>query len=364
MISVILVNYHTARHTLEAVASVRAQQDTAETELFVVDNSVSEAETALLEANLPTTATFMRNAENIGFARACNQAFELTTGEFILLLNPDARLLPGALSRLADTLTRHPDAGAVGPRVYWDDERRFLMPPSTFPSITGFYQEAVSRAIARFSAYPSLQFRKKALQAWRSDTVFPVDALSGGHVLIRRSAVQRSGGLFDPQFFMYWEDSDLMHRLKQNGYRLYLDPAAGCLHYYEHSPAKDQRIAQGWPAYLHKHLHKTVGFRLADALNRRLPPVHTPDIATLTVQEGKLRFPVPIEIQDAWLLEIGVSPQLIPAIGHFGNGPVAEIDAALFQRLQQKMYFARLSAPTRQPNLLYYWQWQGCQHNE
>ena len=364
MISVILVNYYTARHILEAVASVIAQQYSAETELFVVDNSVSETETALLEANLPTTVTFIRNAENIGFARACNLAFEHANGEFILLLNPDARLLPGALPKLAETLSHHADAGAVGPRVYWDDERRFLMPPSTFPSVLGFCQEAVSRAIARLSAYPSMQFRKKALQAWTSDTVLPVDALSGGHMLIRRSAIERSGGLFDPQFFMYWEDSDLMHRLKQNGYRLYLEPTAGCLHYYEHSPKKDQRIARGWPAYLHKNLRKSAGFRLADALNRRLPPVRTPDIAPLTPQDGKLSFPVPTEIQDAWLLEVGTSPQLIPAIGHFGSGPIAEIGTTLFQRLQQKKYFARLSAPTRRPNLLYYWQWQGYQHNE
>lgn len=361
MISVILVNYYTARHTINAVASVTAQHAVATPEIIVVDNSVNDAEHALLKAQLPGEVTHIRSRENTGFASACNLAFAQSGGEFVLLLNPDARLLPGALSKLADSLTRHPDAGAVGPRVYWDDDCQFLMPPSTYPSLSGFYREAVSRAIPRLFAYPSLHFRKKALQTWTCTTAIPVEALSGGHVLIRREAIHRCGGLFDPRFFMYWEDTDLMHRLKKHGYRLYLEPGAGCLHYYEHSHAKDRLIAEGWPAYQHKHLRGDMRFQLIDALNKRLPPARTPYIEPIAVNQEKLVFPVPAGLRSAWLLEIGASPQLIPAIGYFGNGPTAEVDASLFRRLREKTYFARLSAPAPRPDPMYYWQWQGCQ---
>ena len=361
MISVILVNYHTARHTLDAVASVDAQQAIDKPEIIVVDNSVSDAESAFLSAHLPGTATCIRNPENTGFASACNLAFAQSSGEFVLLLNPDARLLPGALSKLADSLTNHPDAGAVGPRVYWDDGRRFLMPPSTYPSLSGFYREAISRAIPRLSAHPSFHFRKKALQTWTCTTAMPVEALSGGHVLIRREAIQRCGGLFDPRFFMYWEDTDLVYRLKKYGYQLYLEPGAECLHYYEHSHAKDRLIAEGWPAYQQKHLRSDMRFQLIDALNKRLPPARAPYIESIAANREKLVFPVPAGLRSAWLLEIGVSPQLIPAIGYFGNGPAAEIDASLFRRLREKTYFARLSAPSLRPNPIYYWQWQGYQ---
>jgi len=361
MISVILVNYLTARHTLNAVASVAAQRTIDKPEIIVVDNSMNDSEHALLKALLPGEVTHIRNRENAGFASACNLAFAQSSGEFILLLNPDARLLPGALSKLADSLANHPDAGAVGPRVYWDDGCRFLMPPSTYPSLSGFYREAVSRAMPRLSAYPSLHFRKKALQAWTCTAAIPVEALSGGHVLIRREAIQRCGGLFDSRFFMYWEDTDLMHRLKKHGYRLYLEPGAGCLHYYEHSHAKDQLIVQGWSAYQQKHLRGDIRFQLIDALNNRLPPARTPHIESITVNQEKLIFPVPAELRNAWLLEIGASPQLIPAIGCFGNGPAAKVDASLFRRLREKTYFARLSAPAPRPDLMYYWQWQGDQ---
>ncbi|MCW5618176.1 MAG: glycosyltransferase family 2 protein [Nitrosomonas sp.] len=362
MISVILVNYHTARHTIDAVASVMSQHTVAAPpEIIIIDNSVSDAENALLKTHLPDTVTYIRNPENTGFANACNQAFAQSNGEFVLLLNPDARLLPGALSKLADSLTHHPDAGAVGPRVYWDDDCRFLMPPSTYLSLSDFYREAISRAIPRLSAYPSLSFRKKALQAWTCTTAIPVDALSGGHMLIRREAIQRCGGLFDPRFFMYWEDTDLMHRLKKHGYRLYLEPGARCLHYYEHSHAKDRLIAEGWSAYQQKHLSGDMRFQLIDTLNKRLPPTKAPHIESIAANQEKLVFSIPAELRNAWLLEIGASPQLIPAMGYFGDGPVAEVGASLFRRLREKTYFARLSAPVPHPDLMYYWQWQGYQ---
>lgn len=73
-------------------------------------------------------------AENLGFGRACNLAFDASDSELVLLLNPDARLLPGALDTMRFLTAERPDLAAVGPRVHWDDSKRFMMPLSTFPS--------------------------------------------------------------------------------------------------------------------------------------------------------------------------------------------------------------------------------------
>lgn len=359
MISVILVNYHASRLAIKAVASVIDQANIEKPEIIVIDNSTSESEHAFMRAHLPDEVTYIINQHNTGFAQACNQAYSRSSGKFILLLNPDARLLPDALLRLSDCLIKHPDAGAVGPRVYWDDDCRFFMPPSTFPSNTGFYKEAVSRLHPYLASYPSFDFRKKALQSWTCTAPITVEALSGGHVLLRRDAIEQCGGLFDERFFMYWEDSDLMHRLKKTGYRLYMEPTAGCLHYYEHTSTKDELIARGWSAYLDKNLAHTTGFQIANWLNQRLPPAVVPDIEPLACLDEKLSFPVPAELSNAWLLELGTRPQFIPAIGLFGSGPTAEVSTALFKRLREKTYYARLSAPNSRPDLVYYWQWQG-----
>ncbi|MCP5244935.1 MAG: glycosyltransferase family 2 protein [Burkholderiales bacterium] len=359
MISAILVNYHAAQHILDAATSILTQQDIKRPEIIVIDNSTSYSEKALLKSRLPHDTTYIYNSENSGFAKACNQAFSHSSGEFILLLNPDARLLPGALSALVTCLKKHPDAAAVGPQVYWDEDCRFLMPPSTYPSIWNFYKETISQLHPRLNSYKSFDFRKTALQVWTCARPLIVEALSGGHVLIRREAIQKCGGLFDERFFMYWEDTDLMHRLKKSGFRLYMEPRASCLHFYEHSRAKEKLITQGWSVYQQKYFQKNSFFQFANWLKKRLSPVRTPDIKQITVSNEKLIFPVPKALRNAWLLELGTTPQLIPAIGHFGSGPEAEVETALFKRLQEKNYFARLSTPDPKPNLIYYWQWQG-----
>jgi len=359
MITAILVNYYTAEHTLGAVQSIVTQQAIPTPEIIVVDNSVSDTEESQLRAGLPDDAIYLSNPNNTGFANACNQAFERSSGDFILLLNPDARLLPGTLSKLLNSLQRLPDAGAVGPRVYWDEDCRFLMPPSTFPSVTSFYKETISRLHPRLANYQSLDFRKQALKLWTTTEPMSIDALSGGHVLIRREAIMKCGGLFDERFFMYWEDSDLMYRLKKAGYRLYIEPTASCLHYYEHNLEKDRIIAQGWPAYQQKHLTNEFSYKLTNWLNQRLHPTPPPAAALLTALHDKLTISIPVELRDNWLLELGTTPQFIPAIGYFGSGPEAEIETALFKRLHDKIYFARISSPNPRPDLIYYWQWQG-----
>ncbi len=359
MITAILVNYCTAKQTISAVQSVVSQQAIQTPEIIVVDNSASDTEESLLREGLPDDTVCIVNSENRGFARACNQAFERSNGEFILLLNPDARLLPNALSKLQNSLKTLTDAGAAGPRVYWDDNCQFLMPHSTFPGIVDFYKETVSRLHPRLANYKSLDFRKKALKIWTATEPITVDALSGGHVLIRREAILKCGGLFDERFFMYWEDSDLMYRLKKAGYRLYIEPSARCLHYYEHHDKKDRIIAQGWSAYQQKHLTNKLSYQLVNWLNQRLRPVPSPMTESIAIKHNKLILPIPRKLEDHWLLELGVTPQMIPAIGCFGSGPAAEVSPILFKRLQKKNYFARLSRPIPHSNLVYYWQWQG-----
>ncbi len=359
MISVILVNYKTAVLLLGAVSSIQTQEGVGSVEIIVVDNSVSDHEDKLLRAQLPSEVTYIRNKENTGFAKACNQAFARSSGDYVLLLNPDARLLPAALSHLVNSIETRPDAGAISPRAYWDDACQFLLPPSTFPSLTNLYGKAMARLHPIFAQHQALAFRKLALQLWTSKEVIQMEALSGGHVLLRRKALLECGGLFDERFFTYWEDTDLMQRLRIAGYRCYVDSAASCLHYYEHTPNKDHLIGQGWPIYKMKHLQGKLRFQFLNWLEKYLPPVYLPDFEPLEIERNMLRFPVPTALTKSWLLELSPSPQFIPAVGYFGNGSTAEVNFSLWSRLHENTYFARLSAPVPKPDLMFYWQWKG-----
>lgn len=337
----ILVNYRCAGELVEAALSLAG--DPACNRIHVVDNSESPAEAAWLRKRLPVGVDLTVSERNLGFAGACNLAFEADDSACILLLNPDARLLPGALTRLKETLAENPRLGGVGPRVYWDDECRFLLPPTTFPSPGSYFWDRLGRHYPALQALRATRFRARSLHEWRAALPLRVNALSGGHVLLRRSAVEAAGGLFDPNFFMYWEDSDLMCRLASADFELRLEPRAHAIHHYEHSPGKDALIGQGWPVYAAKHF-STRHWRLFERLLHHVPALQLPPPEPLLLREAgrDIEVVVPEALRTGWLLEYSPAPSFVPAIGHFGTGPVARLPATLAARFSGRDFFLRL----------------------
>jgi len=356
-ISVILVNYFTAADIHHAVRSVLDQG--LPCEIIVVDNSVDEKEGQTLKAGLPGTVQVLTNPTNTGFARACNQAYEQSSGEAILLLNPDAFLLPGALAALCTALGAPGtdlNLGAVGPRVFWDADQQFMLPPSTFPSRADFCWRGLSPHSRLLRGWRTRHFRAWAWRYWQSARPVPVDALSGGHVLLRRSALEAAGGLFDERFFMYWEDSDLMQRLRHAGYKLQMIPAARAVHAYTHSPRKSHLLGEGWPSYFAKHLQSSPWVRWI----QRLQPAkvssvsaHWP-LADADPDTGDLVLPVPAAWTGGWLLELSPNPDFIPAMGHWGQGQAVRVAAVLHQRFSGEFYI-RLSPQKAWPWRMQCW---------
>ncbi len=328
-VSVIIVNHFSAALVSRAVRSVLDQG--VPCEVIVVDNSVDGNEARRLKAGLPDTVQVMVNAVNTGFARACNQAYEQSSGDAILLLNPDAYLLSGALSILLAALQSEASTGAVGPKVFWDAGRQFLMPPSTFPS----------RVPVGPRGWRSRRFRAYALRYWQSEQPVCVPALSGGHVLLRRSALRAAGGLFDERFFLYWEDSDLMQRLRSAGYRLWMIPRALAVHEYTHSPEKGRLISAGWPAYEKKHFQSNGLARWLQKLFPESGPAAP--FPLLKPCDGKVTFFIPADWTRGWLLEVSPNPDFVPAIGQIGSGSQTSLPAHLRERFSGGVYYARLT---------------------
>lgn len=351
-VSAILVNYHTATDIHHAVRSLLDQG--LPCEIIVVDNSADDTEAQALRAGLPEGVRLIVNPVNTGFACACNQAYAQSTGEAVLLLNPDAALLPGALATLCKALGTDPKLGAVGPKVYWDAAQTFALPPSTFPSVADYCEVGLSRHSRLLRGWRTRRFRAWSWRYWQRARPVPVAALSGGHVLLRRSAVEAAGGLFDERFFMYWEDSDLMQRLRHAGYRLHMIPAARALHAYTHTPEKGRMIGVGWPQYFEKHLQRSLWVRLVQRLQQfPAPPVSTHwSLADLDPQTGDLRLPVPVTWRDGWLLELSPNPDFIPAMGRWGQGDTVCVAASLHGRFRGEFY-ARLG-----PQKAWPWQMQ------
>ncbi len=163
-------------------------------------------------------ATLIQNDENKGFGVACNQGAALARTEFILFLNPDARLTPGSLEALVAAADRHPDASAFNPRIATPEGRAVF--------------QRSSHLIDRAERMP---------RGW-PDGDCQVPILSGAALFVRRAAFEAVGG-FDPRIFLYHEDDDLSRRLKDRCGPLYFIRDACAEHIGGSSSARSPQIA-------------------------------------------------------------------------------------------------------------------------
>lgn len=170
--------------------------------LVIVDNGPDDglrawAAEAGIEVRVP--------GANLGFGRGCNLGAEGVTTDFLLFINPDARLEPGALDALLDAAGRHPEAAAFGPLLVHEDGRprykrnSYLLPGAKKPPRD-----------------PGPEDRE-------------VGVLSGAVLLVRRAAFEAVGG-FDPEIFLYFEDDDLSLRLRSGWGPVFVVPGARAFH--------------------------------------------------------------------------------------------------------------------------------------
>lgn len=231
-LSIIIVNWNTGPLLAGCVRSVLADLHTLEvqdlgrhqTEIIIVDNNSSDEslDAALALCREFPQVTVLENRENGGFARANNQGIRRATGDYILLLNPDTEVKPGALSALLAFMDDHPRAGAVGPHILNSDE---TLQTSCYPTPTlprEFWYLLHLDLLWPIAVYP--------MHRWPLNRPRPVDSLLGACLLARRAALDEIGA-FDENFFMYSEEIDLCFRLRQAGWSLHWEPRARIVHY-------------------------------------------------------------------------------------------------------------------------------------
>ncbi len=246
-LSVILVNYNVGALLLGAVRSLLDQQfagpdgEDGRLEILVIDNASGPTDAVFLAA-LPNTVSLFRNDRNLGFATAVNQGIEQSHGRYLCILNPDARLLSGALAALLAHLYRRPEVGAVGPRIWVDEGRTLLLPPEPLPTLGSLLRSALGGSRRGPEDRRGRQRTMRALGLWRAKEPIPVEMMPGTCLVAPRQVFDRIGG-FDPGYFLYYEDAEWCWRLQRSGYHLAWVPAAELLHYYNQSAQQDQAAA-------------------------------------------------------------------------------------------------------------------------
>ncbi|MGU3432747.1 glycosyltransferase family 2 protein [Actinomycetes bacterium M1A6_2h] len=225
-ISAVVVTYNAEEWTERALLALPAGAQRRSLELVVVDNASTELKPEKLRnwAGPDAKVTFMDT--NVGFGRACNLAVTQASGEYVVLVNPDAVVDEGALDALVDFLEEDPARGIVGGRI---------TAPTGELDYGSCWGHQTTWSLFCFATGLSTAFKRsellnpEGLGSWRRDTPREVGIVTGCLLLARRSVWNELGG-FDPRFFMYGEDADLCKRAWDNGYRPSVTPTAHAVH--------------------------------------------------------------------------------------------------------------------------------------
>lgn len=224
-VAVVIVSFNTRERTLACVRSVREHPPAHHTEVIVVDNASADGSADALERECPGM-TVVRAGGNLGFARAVNLGVERSSAEYVLLLNPDTIVRPGALPALLRFARAHPEHGLYGGRTFREDGE--LDPSSCWGAPTLWSLACFATGLS--TAFPgSRVFDPESLGSWRRDTVREVPIVTGCLLLVSRADFDRLGGL-DERFFLYGEDAEFSLRAARRGLSPVIVPEAAIVH--------------------------------------------------------------------------------------------------------------------------------------
>lgn len=223
-LAVIVINYDSGDHLRNCISNLPAAAEGVDAQYIVVDNSSSDSSLDGIDELSPAT-TVIRNVQNRGYGRACNQGFATTTSPFVCFLNPDIVPEPGSLALMQEMLDRRPEAGILGPRLNNPDG-------TCYPSGRSVPTFRVALGHAVFGLFTDNNRYTRAYKMLDVDhgVERDVDWVSGAAMMVRREAFEEVGG-FDEGFFMYVEDLDLCARLKEAGWKAVYFPKAQMLHH-------------------------------------------------------------------------------------------------------------------------------------
>jgi len=221
-VSIIIVIHNSLPILEKSIRSVLVAAKSSVCRLIVVDNRSTDKSIDTVSTLAPE-ARIIRNESNRGFAAACNQAAAVSDSQYLLFVNPDLEVDPGAIDTLVAFSTEQENIGAVAGRLRYPDGR-FQANCRKLPDRTNIF-------LSRGSMLSRLFSGGSPYTLGDTDEVCSVPAVAGTFMMIDRSVFLAVGG-FDERFFMYMEDTDLCHRLNLSGLTNYFVPDAGAVHHW------------------------------------------------------------------------------------------------------------------------------------
>ena len=221
MFAVVVVNYNTAHLLGRMFTSLQASRGTLRLQVIVVDNASRDSSVEILRTQYPNVE-LIENSKNVGFARANNQALARVRGRYVLLLNTDVFVSADTLLKTVNFMDSRPRCGVLGVKLVGEDGalqpscRYFPTPWNIFLKATGLGR-----------VFPTTRFVDD--MSWDHTTVRECDWVPGCYYLVRREVIDRIG-LFDPRYFLYYEEVDHCRAVRQAGWGVIYYPFTQVMH--------------------------------------------------------------------------------------------------------------------------------------
>lgn len=235
-LSVILVSYNTAGMLPECVAALRKSLERLTHEILIVDNASRDGSAALIRRDFPD-CRLIENDVNVGFGRANNQALAWARGRYVLLLNTDAFVLPDTIDKTVAYMDAHQQCGILGVKLVGRDgvlqpsARYFPTPMNIFLNRTG-----LGRVFTNVRMVDDMN--------WDHKSVRRCDWVPGCYYLVRREVIDKLG-LFDPRYFLYYEEVDHCLAARKAGWETVYFPDTTVVHIGGESAKSDSEVTAG-----------------------------------------------------------------------------------------------------------------------
>ena len=220
-ISIIIVNYKTVSLIMDCIKSIKEFTSDIDYEIIVVDNNSNDDFQSKIQS-VYSDVICIPLKSNMGFGVANNEGFKVAKGRNLLCLNPDTILLNNAIKILSNYLDSHNHVGACGGNLFDENMKPSLSFRRILPSIYWEINELCWLLPER------IQYRSNRIFNNTSNP-FSVGYITGADLMIKRIVIDEVGG-FSPDFFMYYEETDLCNRIKNQGWDIHSVPYAKIMH--------------------------------------------------------------------------------------------------------------------------------------
>lgn len=225
MISIVIVNYHVKKKLFLCIESIYKTKSKIPFEIIVINNDEKETIRKELLKKFPNVI-YVKSEKNLGFGGGNNLGAKYASGKYLFFLNPDTQVLPKAIEYLYNFLENNENAGMVSPLLVDKHLKPFETQSRKELTIKNalFSFSFLRKFIPTKSIYNDL-----FLKTWDKKKPTSVDVVPGAALMISKKLFQKAGG-FDENFFLYFEENDISKRVRNLGFKLYIEPKAKVIH--------------------------------------------------------------------------------------------------------------------------------------